>query len=169
MMDTYTTGRVVLNTLKFDKNLAADIDGLYAQLTQRNAGGVAAILKEAKVLNNFKMFGVWYDTGNRNQLVAMVTLALVTDGIETFGQVHNLVTDGAHRGKQHGRSISLAEEIMQLLIAFAKERKLSFLQLTSKTERVAANKLYDKLGFQFLAQAAGYRGTNLYRLYLQNK
>lgn len=86
---------------------------------------------------------------------------------ETFGGVHDVVTDKKHRGKvQDGQS--LAEIILKNMIEFAKLHRYKYLELTSAPSRVPANKLYQKIGFRLIAYAnMSERGaTNLYRLYL---
>jgi ribosomal protein S18 acetylase RimI-like enzyme len=101
----------------------------------------------------------------------MATLAVMVIPGKRFGQVHDVVTAGMHRGKQFGREQSLAEELMLLLIEHARSLDLEYLELTSKPSREAANRLYQKLGFQMLAEAVekdgALTGTNFYRLALQ--
>lgn len=86
---------------------------------------------------------------------------------ETFGGIHDVVTDEKHRGKvQDGQS--LAEIILKKMIEFAKLHRYKYLELTSAPSRIVANRLYQKVGFRLIASAnMGERGaTNLYRLYL---
>ena len=73
--------------------------------------------------------------------------------------VEDVVVDNNYRGKGLGRKLT------EHLIATARERKAKCIDLTSKPERVAANALYQSLGFKLMATATK-NGTNLYRLYL---
>ncbi len=109
---------------------------------------------------------------------------------ESFGYIRNIVTEKNHRGKQskaviireryHGnewnktRSVklqSLAEVIVEEMSLFARFYQYGYLELTSGPDRVAANKLYKKLGFIPIATASSdaVPHTNLYRLYLTKK
>lgn len=69
------------------------------------------------------------------------------------GYLEDVVVDSDYRGKGIGR------ELTQKLIGIAKKRKARYIDLTSKPVRIAANKLYQSLGFK-------KRETNCYRMYL---
>jgi ribosomal protein S18 acetylase RimI-like enzyme len=81
----------------------------------------------------------------------MATLYLFTKFGKRSGQVEDVVVDSDFRG-QH-----LGEEIMQRIIEVARDNKVATLHLTSRPVRVAANKLYQKMGFE-------KKETNVYRL-----
>lgn len=86
---------------------------------------------------------------------------------ETFGSVHDIVTDEKHRGQVQNQQ-SLATIILKDMIQYAKWRQYKYLELTNAPDRIAANKFYKKLGFRLIAHADtdDKAGTNLYRLYL---
>ena len=86
---------------------------------------------------------------------------------ESFGSVQDVVTDEKHRGKVHNGQ-SLAESILGEMIRYAKAQRFKYLELTSAPDRIAANRLYQNLGFRLIAHANpdDEAGTNLYRLYL---
>jgi ribosomal protein S18 acetylase RimI-like enzyme len=65
--------------------------------------------------------------------------------------VEDVVVSSPYRGQHIGK------QLMQYIIEYAKTLAPINLQLTSRPERVAANKLYQSLGFQ-------KRGTNAYRM-----
>lgn len=80
------------------------------------------------------------------------TLSLVFYRIPT-GQkawIEDVVVDSQQRGKGVGVAL------MQYAIRFAQERGITKIDLTTSYDRVAANQLYQKLGFQ-------KRSSNLYR------
>lgn len=85
----------------------------------------------------------------------IATLSLVVFTIPTGKKafIEDVVVDEEHRGK------GLAEKMMLEAIRLAKEKKVQRIELSSRPSRVAANKLYQKLGFQI-------RETNFYRLEL---
>lgn len=81
------------------------------------------------------------------------TLSLVFYKIPTGNKVwiEDVVVDKATRGKGIGK------ELIEFAIEYAKNKNVKNINLTSSPERVAANKLYQKLGFM-------KRETNVYRL-----
>jgi ribosomal protein S18 acetylase RimI-like enzyme len=85
----------------------------------------------------------------------------------TVAEIHDVVVDPACRGE------GLGERLVLGLIADAKERAAKtgndiVISLTSKPSRVAANQLYQKLGFERTARSWRKNntniGTNLYRM-----
>src|SRR3989338_6026085 len=70
-----------------------------------------------------------------------------------IGHIEDVVVDSAYRGQ------GLGEKVMRVLIKEARKQKIESLHLTSRSARVAANKLYQKLGFV-------RKETNVYRLKL---
>jgi GNAT superfamily N-acetyltransferase len=80
-------------------------------------------------------------------------------------EIHDVVVDERERGKGYGKTVM--NGLLETALSFAKEHDTKIaLSLTSKPSREAANKLYEKLGFERIAQSSGERGTNLYRLYV---
>ena len=81
------------------------------------------------------------------------TLTLVFNKIPTGDKIwiEDVVVDKAARGK------GVAIKLLQFSIAYAKSQGVRNINLTSSPDRVAANNLYQKLGFI-------QRETNVYRL-----
>jgi len=69
------------------------------------------------------------------------------------GMAEDVVVAKEYRGKGHG------EHLMKQIILFAKKKKMAYIDLTSRPERIAANGLYQKMGWE-------RRETNVYRLVL---
>jgi ribosomal protein S18 acetylase RimI-like enzyme len=69
------------------------------------------------------------------------------------GKIEDVVVSSARRGNGVG------SRLIEDMIKFAKKNKVSYIDLTSKPERVVANKLYQKMGWK-------KRETNCYRLVL---
>lgn len=84
------------------------------------------------------------------------TLTLVFNNIPTGPKIwiEDVVVDDAARGKGVG------EQLMEFSIDYVKNQHLKSINLTSSPDRVAANALYRKLGFQ-------QRETNVYRLTME--
>lgn len=79
-------------------------------------------------------------------------------------EIHDVVVDKSYRGRQSDRDMSYAEELLRHVIRYAQDQGFCSIDLTSKPDRVAANKFYQRLGFELRATAASDTGTNLYRL-----
>jgi ribosomal protein S18 acetylase RimI-like enzyme len=88
-----------------------------------------------------------------DKIVGLGSLYIIPKIGKRVGHVEDVVVDEAYRGK------GLGEKIVQTIIVAAKEHKLHSLSLTSRPERIAGNKLYQKVGFQ-------RKETNVYRLEL---
>jgi len=84
------------------------------------------------------------------------TLTLVFNKIPTGDKVwiEDVVVDKAARGK------GLGKKLIQFAIEYTINKNINKINLTSSPERVAANKLYQKLGFI-------QRETNVYRLLIE--
>jgi ribosomal protein S18 acetylase RimI-like enzyme len=83
-------------------------------------------------------------------VVGMLTLVLFRIPTGLRGMIEDVVVDDAHRGK--GIAAALTHEAL----ARAKAAGARTLDLTSRPSREAANRLYQKLGFQ-------KRDSNVYR------
>lgn len=85
--------------------------------------------------------------------VILGTLALVFTKIPTGYKlwIEDVVVDSAARGKGVGK------KLMVFAIDYVKDKNIKTINLTSSPERIAANMLYQKLGFI-------KRETNVYRL-----
>lgn len=88
-------------------------------------------------------------------IVATGTLCVMHTLEFTIASIESVVVNSNYRGRGYSR------ELMKVLISFAKEIGVHHLHLTSNPKRVAANKLYQSLGFEL------YK-TNCYRLIIQN-
>ena len=87
------------------------------------------------------------------KIIAIATLIVFDTLMGKMGRIEDVVVDDRHRGKGYGKKLVLS------LIDKARERGLKQIDLTSSPKRVAANGLYQKLGFV-------KRETNVYRMVL---
>lgn len=129
---------------------ASDINALLSELTSGyvplTCEMLAAILRRQDV-------EVWA-VEDEGRLVGMATLILLPKLSGFAAEADDIVVHSSQRGKGLGRLL------MAKLIERAKARGVLRIDLTSRSERVAANALYQKMGFE-------RRDTNVYRLKLR--
>lgn len=90
---------------------------------------------------------------NNDKIIGMATLIVYRIPYCWKGIIEDVVVDENYRGRGIGK------RLLQYVIEEAKKRKVKSLNLTSQPSRIAANRLYESLGFE-------KRNTNVYRLYL---
>lgn len=83
-------------------------------------------------------------------VVGMLTLVLLPLATGVRGRIEDVVVDAAARG--HGVAARLTEEALRL----AAQAGARTVDLTSRQDRAAANRLYERLGFQ-VRDSAVYR------------
>jgi len=86
-----------------------------------------------------------------DHIIGCASLCVFDSPTGRKASIEDVVVSSAYRGQHIGK------QLMQHVIEYAKTLAPINLQLTSRPERVAANKLYQSLGFQ-------KRETNAYRL-----
>ncbi|MDR2038903.1 MAG: GNAT family N-acetyltransferase [Bacteroidales bacterium] len=87
-------------------------------------------------------------------IIATLTLLVAESPLGAKAWIEDVIVDKEARGQQVG------EKLLIHAIDFAKTLDISSINLTSMPERVAANKLYHKVGFE-------KRETNVYRLMIR--
>jgi ribosomal protein S18 acetylase RimI-like enzyme len=78
-----------------------------------------------------------------------------------YATLHDVFVDPDAGGRGIGKALT------QAAIDLARDKRLAYLELTSRPKREAANHIYQSLGFTLLATANGDGGTNYYRHLLQ--
>ncbi len=87
------------------------------------------------------------------KIIGTGTLMVFTKIRGKYAYIEDTIVDSAERGKGYG------ESIVRELIAQARKHKVQTIELSSRPSRVAANHLYQKVGFE-------QKDTNVYRLKL---
>ena len=128
-----------------------DINRLLAILRE-DKGKTAGTISELRTILSDKNTAV-VTVKDAERVIGMGTLYIVQKVGEMTGYVEDLVVDEDYRGQGFG------EKIMKKLIATARLKKSGSINLTSRPSRVAAHKLYEKLGFR-------KRETDVYNLSL---
>jgi ribosomal protein S18 acetylase RimI-like enzyme len=135
-----------------DANLVASFAQLFPQLTHNNAPPDADLLQQIVQAQNSHIL-IARDTASYGRIVGTLTLAFYISPTGIKAWIEDVVVDSSYRGKGIGKTLT------KEAIALAKKEKAKAVLLTSNPARVAANELYQKLGFSL-------RETNLYQLKL---
>lgn len=160
-----------------------DINSLLKQLSRKDS--IQPIGKyEVRMSLNENILWVGRQQNPITKRDSIVAMGLIIPNImfgrsDSFGYVQKMVTDKNHRGKKEHVTVkylhscgktqymqvrknqSLAEVIVGEMILFARSHHYNHLELTSNPDRVAANRLYQRLGFA-LTSHAEISGTNRY-------
>ena len=126
------------------------INRLLAQLSESPRQLDEQKMKELIRQPNFFLLAARAPNGN---IVGIASLVIYETLTKSIGDIADVIVDEKHRSK------GIGQRLIEELIGFAKVKKLNCIELTSRPEREAANRLYLKLGFQ-------KRDTNCYRLTL---
>ena len=94
-----------------------------------------------------------YDTDVENQIIGTYSLVIFSIPTGSIARIEDVIVDEKYRGRGIGR------EMMLHGINTAKEFGISKIELTTHTSRIAANKLYQSLGFRKIE-------TNVYRYHM---
>lgn len=127
-----------------------DINTLLSELSRNKKVVDADVLSRVLASQDTE---VWVAKEN-GRILGMATLFLIHRISGSVGHVDDVVVSPDTQGKGIGRAL------MEKIIERAKERGMRGLDLTSRPSRVAANALYQKLGFE-------KRETNPYRMKLE--
>lgn len=93
------------------------------------------------------------DPTQNGKIVGTLTLVVYRTPTAVHAWIEDVVVDAAYRNQ------GIGEMLTRAAIERAGSEGAKFVDLTSRPQRVAANRLYQKMGFQL-------RSTNLYRLKL---
>ncbi len=130
-----------------DKNSLGAINRLLSQLSSRarpmTSRDFSGIVKD----KNTPLFIL----RSGKKIVGMGTLVFILTATGRRARIEDVVINEGHRGRGWGRML------MRQLINEARRRRPSYIELTSRPSRVAANRLYKELGFK-------RHHTNVYRL-----
>ena len=138
----------VLN--KVGKREVDDLNLLMSQLRQGEK--FQGTLSEVRAILKDKTAVVLAVKDGR-RIVGVATLYILQKIGKRTAHVEDVVIDSEYRGQ------GLGKKLMQSLLAVARAKKVGTVHLTSRPEKIAANKLYQKLGFKI-------KKTNPYTIHL---
>ena len=128
-----------------------DINRLLPQLSKSVSDHASSLKSLQEIIHNTNAaLIVARDDGH---VIGIAALYIITKLTKRSAFVEDVVVDSAYRGQ------GLGEKIMRELIDRARAAGVNSLSLTSRAERVAGNKLYQKLGFE-------QKETNVYTMKL---
>src|SRR3990167_7817741 len=134
---------------KVSPNSLDEINELVHQLSPRLPSCSMELLEKIVTSENIEL---WV-ARDQNRIIGMGTLAIVSLPEGERAQIEDVIVHESHRGQGLGEKLSIK------LLEQAKARSIHIVTLSSRADRVAANKLYQKLGFEQWP-------TNVYRLKL---
>ena len=77
-----------------------------------------------------------------SRIVGMATLVLMTTPHGKRAKIEDVVVDEKYRGK------GIGEKISKKLVAIAKSKRVRRIELTTGQKRIAAHRLYERVGFK---------------------
>ncbi len=139
----------IVKLTRASREAAKDISSLLAQLREDPSEHKAALSELRDITTNKNVVFIVAKDGKK--IVGMAMLYVMQKLGKRIAYVEDVVVLSEYRGR------GLGEKIMRAIIATARAKKVRTLNLTSRPARVAANKLYQKLGFE-------QKETNVYRM-----
>lgn len=134
--------------MQITKKDVADINDLLPQLSKNarplNLDQLVEITKQSG-------FYVAFRLSTTKKIIGIGSIIFIQTFMGLKALIEDVIVDEKHRGQK------LGERIVKALIELARQKKVEYIELTSKPARKAANKLYKKLGFR-------KRKTNVYKL-----
>lgn len=126
-----------------------DVNSLLTQLLGDDSKKLGTLDDLKEVVSNNNVAVIVVKDGEK--IIGMGFLYFIIHVGRRTGHIEDVVVDSSYRGQ------GLGEKIMQELISTARKNNLETLYLTSRPVRIAANKLYQKIGFT-------QKETNVYKL-----
>ena len=133
--------------------LVAAFDRLIPQLSSSNPVPTRAEISEM-VISPATVLLVARDPNRNNEIVGALTLALFRIPTALRAWIEDVIVDTSSRGQ------GIGEALCQAAIERARQAGAATVDLTSRPSREAANRLYQRLGFE-------RRETNVYRYNLK--
>lgn len=126
------------------------VQKLLEQLTNRPVKLTGITLREIISQENTHLFFLLAD----QEIAGMLTVGIYHSPTGGKAWIEDVVVDEKYRGQ------GLSKQLVTHAVRFVKEQGIPLIMLTSNPTRIAANKLYQKLGFE-------QKQTNVYRMNLE--
>lgn len=126
------------------------IENFLKILVEKNVSISELMLKELIASENSHLFFAFDETGN---CMGMLTIGIYISPLGKKAWIEDVVVNKIYQGQGVGKNLT------EFAIKFANQEQVGLLMLTSNPERIAANNLYVKLGFE-------RKETNVYKMTL---
>ena len=126
------------------------VQNLLEQLTNRPVKLTGTTLRKIISQENTHLFFLLAD----QEIAGMLTVGIYHSPTGGKAWIEDVVVDEKYRGQ------GLSKQLVTHAVRFVKEQGIPLIMLTSNPTRIAANKLYQKLGFE-------QKQTNVYRMNLE--
>ena len=126
------------------------VQKLLEQLTNRPVKLTGKTLRKIISQENTHLFFLLAD----QEIAGMLTVGIYHSPTGGKAWIEDVVVDEKYRGQ------GLSKQLVTHAVRFVKEQGIPIIMLTSNPTRIAANKLYQKLGFE-------QKQTNVYRMNLE--
>lgn len=126
------------------------VQKLLEQLTSRPVKLTGTTLRKIISQENTHLFFLLAD----QEIAGMLTVGIYHSPTGGKAWIEDVVVDEKYRGQ------GLSKQLVTHAVRFVKEQGIPLIMLTSNPTRIAANKLYQKLGFE-------QKQTNVYRMNLE--
>ena len=139
----------ILTSKLFTNSAAHDLSGLLREFRPDSVPPNIRQWRRILAQKDIRLFTV----REKGKIVGMAILRWHDLPVGRVGTLEDVVVAREHQGKGYGSELTVA------IIDFAKKQKLTYIDLTTRPRRKAANHLYQKFGWE-------KRKTNVYRLIL---
>lgn len=141
---------MIIKLIKDIKKIDLEIiNKLLYQLDPKSSPLTRNSLKKILTQKNVTIIGC-YKNNQPNSLIAVISLVFY----QTFSGYRCRIEDFVVEEKERGKGIGT--KLLKKAILMAKNKKVAFIELTSRPERKIANALYQKMSFKI-------KKTNVYR------
>jgi ribosomal protein S18 acetylase RimI-like enzyme len=123
----------------YDIEIKIAIDNFLKLLVDKPMFISELLLKELVTSDNSHLF---FAIDENDHYMGMLTMGIYLSPTGKKGWIEDLVVSDKYRGQGVG------ENLTQFAIQFSQQKQVGLLMLTSNPARVAANNLYNKLGFE---------------------
>ena len=137
----------IITPTTFEASHYEGIVGLLGQLTTRAIAYTEEDYRKQLATSNSPLFLLL----DNNTVIGMLTIGIYLSPTGSKAWIEDVVVDNTYRGR------GLGKQLVAHAIGYCKTQSIDTLMLTSKPKRIAANTLYQSLGFE-------RKETNAYKM-----
>ena len=137
----------IITPTTFEASHYEGIVGLLGQLTTRAIAYTEEDYRKQLATSNSPLFLLL----DNDTVIGMLTIGIYLSPTGSKGWIEDVVVDNTYRGR------GLGKQLVAHAIGYCKTQGIDTLMLTSKPKRIAANALYQSLGFE-------HKETNAYKM-----